>query len=179
MHVLFAISVLALVALLWASAAIVRHVRRSRSRRRRLLANSAESSTHVPLERSQDANPPSIDFSKVSPFRSSAFDFPEPTASPAPPAPVSASLADLAARLASDPPAEALRNSSPRHQLASLLAPLPPQSARPDWAYFNKDMGDLSDPQSPRRKRGVKSVVKAIQNKAIQNKSNQDRQKSA
>jgi hypothetical protein len=36
-----------------------------------------------------------------------------------------------------------VRSHSAKHPLASLV----PQLNRPDWAYFNKDMGDLSDPE--------------------------------
>jgi len=36
-----------------------------------------------------------------------------------------------------------IRSGPPKHPLAQLVQPLP----RPDWAYFNKDMGDLSDPE--------------------------------
>jgi len=36
-----------------------------------------------------------------------------------------------------------IRTGPPKHPLAQLVQPL----HRPDWAYFNKDMGDLSDPE--------------------------------
>lgn len=36
-----------------------------------------------------------------------------------------------------------IRIGPPKHLLAQLVQPI----HRPDWAYFNKDMGDLSDPE--------------------------------
>jgi hypothetical protein len=36
-----------------------------------------------------------------------------------------------------------IRTGPPKHPLASLIPPI----ERPDWAFFNKDMGDLSDPE--------------------------------
>ena len=46
------------------------------------------------------------------------------------------------------PPRRPFRAVPPKHPLASLIPPI----HRPDWAYFNKDMGDLSDP-APRAPR--------------------------
>ncbi len=86
---LFAISTIALLALLWAFISIMQYVRRARRRR------------HHPDEVNADDNTTSL-----------ATPRPPP---PPPPGPVSSSV------------------------------------KRIDWAYYNKDMGDLSDPyQAPR-----------------------------
>ena len=72
-----------------------------------------------------------------------------------------ASLAAIAAQAAAvkaprlAPPPPSARTSPVNLSQASLA----PHMRRPDWAYFNKDMGDLSDPTPPRtRTRELKAL---------------------
>jgi hypothetical protein len=65
-----------------------------------------------------------------------------------------APAADISSEPATDPQRSS-RISSAKHLLSQLVPPL----ERPDWAYFNKDMGDLSDPEAPRsRLRGNRAI---------------------
>jgi hypothetical protein len=257
MHVLFAISILALVALLLASAAILQHVRRSRRKRRRFLEENtalAAATVHelaftegqriddvprvVAFEPEPEAAAPppfpsaeaALDSSRSAGFAGSASMLDPETVSIAAalelathnsnlraassdhtstsaqtaaadsaeeakpavesaateteasqsasedaiaekaapesePSPVSEPVFAAAARiLAATPrplpalaplPPRSTRISSARHPLAQLVPPM----ERPDWAYFNKDMGDLSDPEPSRsRVRDLKTT---------------------
>ena len=241
MRVLVAISILAFLALLWASVAIFRHIRRAQRRRRRSLESSANSLSPTPPDRFVIAPPPSatvapeITFTDPeAPVPEVAFTdteapIPEPSpayqpvlrlperqnqsaqpilyATPAPepttlattegfldtlppppdpalsprpawphfgftparpvaskePIPYAAppsgesSAAVVRAPIEIQPPAPAVKPLYPSAHPTIAEAPPPPpppvpQRSEPqpmrrvDWAYFNKDMGDLSDP---------------------------------
>jgi hypothetical protein len=96
MRTLFAISIIALLALLWASISIAQHVRRARRRRRALADAGLE-----PMLAVEDIAA-EVDFSRPAP--AAAVPFANPN-----------------------------------------------RVERIDWAYFNKDLGDLSDPYQDRR----------------------------
>ena len=200
---MFAISLFALLALLWASFAIAQHIRRARRRRRRFLESTAPLPTAPELSFADPAAP--IQQHSAPPPAPAAFPFAQPreyaassiTAAPEPevtlaaeenleepqPAPyipeplsrpissapepeITVAAEDNLEQTEPEPIAQpapepvydeaakfpgfsytkprSLRPATPqKHPLASLVPPL----ERPDWAYFNKDMGDLSDPE--------------------------------
>ena len=128
MRTLFAISIIALIALLWAAVSTARHVRQARRRNNQ--------GTHLPPQPAQDTE-----------FEDSAIES-------------SDVVTQVLATTAAAPPDGALAGSSessakrkPEEPAARRpLAVSPPAPSgrrklgRPDWAYFNKDMGDLTDP---------------------------------
>ena len=198
MRFLFTISVLALAALLWASAAIVQHVRRSRRRRRQLLEETADLAAQqaspghqlqralaLPRHRARarrvgsrsatlarrPPEPPSMLRSPPA-FRvrrpcSNPGHLPWPPLSKPPHAlrhrlarspliPASAnpprthpatagSLAEIAARLAADPPRRRPSATAPH---AAPSQPMPPASERSDWALLQQRHGRHHRPRS-------------------------------
>ena len=135
MRIMFAISVVAFVALLWAFISTAQHIRRAR--RRRKLASSSDFATPAETKSQQpppaETGNPSQRFPLSSP-RSVRFNespTPEPSTGPPPPP-------------RPEPP-------KPSSMINSRPATSPFAGERQDWAYFNKDMGDLSDPAPSRR----------------------------
>ena len=129
MRILFAISVVAFVALLWASLSTAQHIRRARRRRR--LASSAEPASESRSTDNADDTASRFPLSSQRNIRFTDSGAEQPAAPPPPPRP--------------DPPKPAGMNISP-----PPVTPL--AGGRQDWAYFNHDTGgDLSDP-TPRRR---------------------------
>ena len=129
MRILFAISVIAFVALLWASFSIARYIRRAR-RRRKLASGAIYKTAHPSASTTTPAQAPAP---PPFPLRSQrdADRGSEPSGTvPPPPRP--------------EPANAPARSFSPAAQE-------PASPGRQDWAYFNKDMGDLSDPMPSRR----------------------------
>jgi len=186
MRILLSISILAFVALLWATVSIVHHISSDRRRRRSLrnkesanLPQIPQSLTHTPLAVSElsitevfspapilsthlqrpvfESKPARQPSASAFP----AFSLPKLTPTPSASALQMPSAALLSGLLAQP---QALRPSlveSPASMIPLLRRPVqsvpPPAetaaalpSRRTDWAYFNKDMGDLSDPAPSR-----------------------------
>jgi hypothetical protein len=179
MAILFAISVAAFFALIWASVSIARHIRRARRRRWRASAvtqsatwggsESTSPLTDAPalaVKAEQISAPPpppiptqtaaseslAIRFPLSSQRRSAESSAAQAVATPSltPPAePVGASQALPSETGPASPPGA---TSAVRRPPVSVAAPTN-SGSRTDWAYFNKDMGDLTDPvPSPRFK---------------------------
>jgi hypothetical protein len=137
MQTLLAISILCFLALVWAGIALARHIRASRQPDR--------NTSFVPR----------IDFAKH------LFNAIEDERSLQPRKVPSQTLRDITAKKSWNQPPEGVA-VRPNHELRSELPPSaaeqlqvkrkPPQTSRRvgserlDWAYFNKDLGDLTDP---------------------------------
>lgn len=201
MTTLFAISVAAFVALMWASISAARHIRRTRRRRQSVeraapvfvpspeaaraaeaLAaghwgrasrpdwKAVEAVTEPPPTPARDSEPVeakpadvSLLDTTVSPPAAAAVPPPEirfPLSSQRRASSAAIATAREAASNAAPPPesSEPVRpaTSSAAVPAANFQLRRPPASAsdsRPDWAYFNKDMGDLRDPEPRFRER--------------------------
>jgi hypothetical protein len=165
MRVLFAISILCLCALLWAAVSIARHILATKRRRRRSL-RPQESFTEVLFDekRQQIRDHSAIASAQTLPRTTSAPLPPAPRSiAPAPSVPVTAITgaaipgADFARRTPPPPENTTRPVETPQpiaETPAAKKAPQPVMFSREhqrlDWDYFNKDLGDLSDPYQPR-----------------------------
>lgn len=152
MRILFAISLVAFVALLWASISAAQHIRRAR--RRRNLAqvfDPAVINSNAPVSESWPAP------AAAPPVASAALQ----QTSAEPRFPLSSqrirtgesSATQPIATPVQPPPAPDQSNTPTATSPSVPPSTVSPPQPRPDWAYFNKDMGDLSDPTpSPRFK---------------------------
>jgi hypothetical protein len=152
MRILFLISVVAFAALVWASISIAQHIRRAR-RRRKLVLDAASPAQAVTAFSSDAAvavvAPMETAASEAPSARNSAAD----RSAPAPPAPVRFPLSSQRASASSD--ADRAGDAQYSDGPASGRGPAaPPRPMRPEWAYYNKEMGDLSDPLPGGRYRG-------------------------
>ncbi len=141
MRTLFTISLLCLCALLWAAISIARHIRTTKRRRR------------------GDPRPPSpfnevLFEGKQQQIRDHAAVAASQTIQVTPPkpqAPRSYPSAQAAARLAQAPlPIRITEAEAPAAKKAPQPVVFSREHQRLDWDYFNKDLGDLSDPYQPK-----------------------------
>ena len=145
MRILFAISVVAFVALLWAFFSTAQHIRRARRRRKLAASARLAAETRTSTDAAVPLSPPPQERpATAAPDETLAGRYPlsshrnirfiesstaQPVAPPPPPRP--------------DP-------LKPSGMGLSRPATSPLTGDRQDWAYFNKDMGDLSDPRPSR-----------------------------
>jgi len=182
MRILLSISILAFVALLWATVSIAHHISSDRRRRRSLrskesanLPQISQSLTHTPIAISElsitevFSSAPILSTHLQRPVFESkpvrqpsapafpAFSLPKLKPTPSASALQMPSAALLSGLLAQPQPLRPTLVESPasmnpllRRPVQSALLPAETTAALPsrrtDWAYFNKDMGDLSDP---------------------------------
>jgi hypothetical protein len=141
MQILFAISILCFLALAWAGIAVTRHISAGRKRSRRLSPAQHNFAQHL-FRAAEEAS------------------LPEPRIFP------NQNIRDITARKSWNQPPEVVTvHPSPGIRsdlIQNATEPIQgkrkaPQSShqsgmeRLDWAYFNKDLGDLTDPyQTPR-----------------------------
>ncbi len=180
MRILLSISILAFVALLWATVSIAHHISSDRRRRRSLRTRQA--SEPLALISSAVAELRITEVFSPAPILSTDLQRPAPASQPArqpatpafpafslpkltpalsvsdPQLPSAALLSGLLAQPHALHPALAESRPASPASMSPLLrrpvqsAPRPAETAanhpsrRTDWAYFNKDMGDLSDP---------------------------------
>lgn len=141
MGILYAISILAFAALLWAALSIARHIRHS---------HTTEETTLPPTPKPAAGDRPFL-APKPTPVQRAPrpFEFFDPRefqAHPTQHRPVPQPVADELQT--HDLPIHGVRRQ-PRP------APAPRVSDRIDWAYFNKDLGDLNDPEPSNHARSL------------------------
>ncbi len=130
MPILLAISILALVALLWASISIARHIRRAR--------RTSPASAAIVLTELLEEAPLPEDVPQAFPTaQESAAGFP-----------TQAVQATAPAQAVTPSPAEVGKADVVEIQALPprKFPPVAATASRVDWAYFKEDMGDLTDP---------------------------------
>lgn len=133
MGILYTISILAFAALLWAVLSVARHVRQS---------HGVDESVVPPAPRPSPGNRPFLDPTATAPRKPARpFEFFDPREFHAHP---------TQHRPAPSPAVDELQTHDlPIHGVRRQprQAPAARVSDRLDWAYFNKDLGDLTDPE--------------------------------
>ena len=162
MGILYAISILAFAALLWAALSVARHVRHSQP--------VDEQAAVPPVTKPVVGERPFLEPERIVPERVAAapqarpFEFFDPrefqvhptqTRPVAPPAapPAQAPPAVVGELQTHDLPIHGVRR--PPRKIVT-----PRVSDRLDWAYYNKDLGDLNDPEPSNRNNTPRSNIK-------------------
>ena len=141
MGILYAISILAFAALLWAALSVARHIRHS---------HSTDETVVPPTPPPAPGNRPFLDPRSSTPQKPTRpFEFFDPREFQSYP---------TQHRPVPQPVVEELQTHDlPIHGVRRQPRPAPatPVSDRIDWAYFNKDLGDLNDPEPSNRLRNT------------------------
>ena len=142
MGILYAISILAFAALLWAALSIARHIRHS---------HSTDEAVVLPTPKPVLGNRPFLDPKASTAPRKPArpFEFFDPREFQAHPTQHRPTPSPIVDELQThDLPIHGIRRH-PRPPVATRV------SDRIDWAYFNKDLGNLNDPASSNHTRNT------------------------
>jgi hypothetical protein len=144
MQILFTISILCFIALLWVGFAIVRHIRLDRKRAQVVASSHRDFAHHLYAAANETLVPRTVRHQSV---RDVAARKSWNTAAPA--------------SVQIPPSLDEGRNGTMDGRHKSPQSAHLRNSERLDWAYFNKDAGDLSDPYQPRhaqRSSGTRAI---------------------
>jgi hypothetical protein len=162
MGILYAISILAFSALLWAALSVARHIRHSPP------VDEPAPSTPPPVPKPLAGDRPFLEPLRTEPARPAApsqprpFEFYDPREFKLHPTQNRQAPQPVTPPAAPQPVSELQTHDLPIHGVRRPPRKMPAQrvSDRLDWAYYNKDLGDLKDPEPSNRNSTPRSNIK-------------------